>query len=262
MGNLSGHMIIKNGLIYDYPFVESCLSMLPICDEFVIVDGCSKDGTYERLLELREQSEKIVILQCSWEKQHYSVLADLTNIAIENCHCKYHCQIQADEVLHEKYYDKIREIITQEFDFAIIGLLHFYGSFHKVYRKGMFIDETIRIGRRSLYPRLRSIADAFSFGFPDGECNDLKEIRATDVKFHHYGYVRKPRALLEKQDALLKLFTVDRDSLFTKGEQRGNINWNDKHDVESLDDYTDTHPSILLRWIEERELLVETGSLV
>jgi hypothetical protein len=261
MGNMSGHMIIKNGVKYDYPFVAACLSVLPICDEFIVVDGYSQDGTYEQLLELRAQNDKITVLQRHWEKEHFSVLADLTNVAIENCRCTHHFQIQADEILHEKYHDRIRNLITQEFDFVLMGLLHFYSGFSKVYRQGVFIDETIRIGRRSLYPRLCSIADAFSFGFPVGGLDDLKEIRMLDVKVHHYGYVRKPRALLEKQDALLKLFSTERDPLFTKGEQRGNIDWNDKYDVESLDDYTDTHPAPLLKWVEERKLLVENGTL-
>ena len=42
---ISGFMIVKDVLRQGYPFVEAIASALPICDEFLISDGYSTDGT-------------------------------------------------------------------------------------------------------------------------------------------------------------------------------------------------------------------------
>ena len=42
---VSGFTFIRNALKYDYPIVEAILSILPICDEFIIAVGNSDDDT-------------------------------------------------------------------------------------------------------------------------------------------------------------------------------------------------------------------------
>jgi hypothetical protein len=39
---VSGFTFIKNAVKYDFPFIESVNSILPICDEFIIVHGDSE----------------------------------------------------------------------------------------------------------------------------------------------------------------------------------------------------------------------------
>jgi glycosyltransferase involved in cell wall biosynthesis len=263
MSTLSGHMIVKNGIKYDYPFIESCLSILPICEEFVFVEGTGEDGTYEKLLELRQQYPKIKVIRQSWEKMHYTVLSDLTNVAIENCTSEYHFQIQADEVIHEKYLRQIKEaVVAHNFDYALLGVLHFYGSFRKVYKPGVFYDSFVRMGRRSAYPHLCSHGDAMSLGFPQADPYHYQSLDLRNVLVHHYGYVRKPSCLINKQDEAIKWWGIqERDPLFEKGLERGNINWSDKHSDSALNSYTESHPSVLIDWIAERERMVEEGIL-
>lgn len=197
MSTLSGHMIIKNGVKFDYPFIESCLSILPICDEFIFVEGKSDDTTYEKLLELKDKHpEKIKVFREPWEKKHWSVLSDLTNKAIEYCSCDYHLQIQGDEVIHEKYHERIKHIIKADYDFVFFGVLHFFSDFNTVYKDKVYYDKYIRLAKRSLYPNIRSYDDAMSLGrFADAHYNVG---HFDDVKVHHYGYVRDPRALIDK----------------------------------------------------------------
>ena len=42
---LSGYTYVRNGIQLDYPFVESIKSVLPICDEFIVVLGDSHDSS-------------------------------------------------------------------------------------------------------------------------------------------------------------------------------------------------------------------------
>lgn len=255
-------MIVKNGIKYDYPFQESCLAALPMCDEFIFVEGQGDDGTYEAMLEIQKKHPKVKIIRHPWEKKHYSVLADLTNVAIEHCTCDYHFQIQADEAIHERYHGSIRACLERDFDYAYLGVLHFYGSYEKVLKAGVYYDRFIRLAKRSTYPTMRSCGDAMSLGCPDSDSALMKCADLDDLKVHHYGYVRTPKLLIAKQDEVVKWWGIqERDKLFEKGLERGQINWSDKFSDQQLDVYKGGHPHVLQAWIAQRRPLVENGSL-
>lgn len=65
---ISGFMIVKNVLKQGYPFVEAIASALPICDEFLISDGYSTDGTFEILKRISSLNKKIRIFRYNWPK--------------------------------------------------------------------------------------------------------------------------------------------------------------------------------------------------
>ena len=46
---ISGYTYVRNGIEMDYPVVESIKSVLPICDEFIVVLGDSQDTTREAI---------------------------------------------------------------------------------------------------------------------------------------------------------------------------------------------------------------------
>jgi hypothetical protein len=98
---ISAFMIVKNVLKQGYPVVESIASTLPICDEFLISDGYSTDGTFELLQKLEKLNKKIKISQIPWVKKNLSVLADVSNQLRKQCTSDYLFYIQAAEVVHE-----------------------------------------------------------------------------------------------------------------------------------------------------------------
>lgn len=263
MATLSGHLIIKNGVKYDYPFIEAILSALPMCDEFVVVEGKSEDSTWDELLKLKEQYPKIKLVQENWEKKHYSVLADMTNIAIEHCTCDYHYQIQADEGLHQKYYKPIRHAIERGKDFYKLGVYHFFSNFETIYKEGVFYDKFIRIAKRNIYPNMMSEGDAMGLGCPNYDSSRLThEDISNEVKVHHYGYVRKPKALIEKQDMFVKWWGIQElDQYLEDGRNNGKINWHQKQSKDRLRPFTSTHPKPYRKWINHRKTMVQTGTV-
>jgi len=48
---ICGHLTITNPLTYGYPFIESIKSFLEFCDEIIVVDGGSTDGSLELITE-------------------------------------------------------------------------------------------------------------------------------------------------------------------------------------------------------------------
>ncbi len=79
---ISGFTIVRNGNYYAYPYKEAILSVLPLCDEFVVNVGISDDGTLEDIKALG--SVKIKIIEREWDmsiRESGRVLSIETNIA-------------------------------------------------------------------------------------------------------------------------------------------------------------------------------------
>ena len=257
-------MIVKNGVKYDYPFIESCLSILPICDEFVFLEGFGEDGTFEKLCELQKQHpKKIRIHRMEWKSEHFSVLPDMTNHCIELSQCDYHFQIQADEIVHEKYHGRIKQLTETGMDCFMFGVKHFFSSFDKIYQPGVFYDKFMRMAKKDKYPGILSHGDAMSLGCPNTDPNQFKHYDASEVvEVYHYGYVRKPAALIQKQIQMTRWWGYhDLDPYLQNGLDSGTIKWNDKHPEEQLRPFKGTHPAVLHEWAKERNLLVSEGKV-
>ena len=108
-------MNVRNVLSQGYPFVQSIVAALPICKEFVISDGYSNDGTFETLKALRDKYPKIDLVRLHWETSFINtrfgeVIAKTANQTRELCSGKYLFYVQANEVVHEKSIDSIKEL--------------------------------------------------------------------------------------------------------------------------------------------------------
>src|SRR3990167_10420237 len=64
---ISGYTTTFNAVNMGYPFTESIKSLCGFCDEVVVVDGCSTDGTYEELEALMKQYPQIQVYQNEWD---------------------------------------------------------------------------------------------------------------------------------------------------------------------------------------------------
>ena len=267
MNNLTGNMIIKNGIKFDYPFIESCLSILPICDEFVFVEGNGDDGTYEKLVELQKQYPKIKVYRHTWPEctSGGTVLADMTNIAIEKSNSKFYLNIQADEAINEENCKKIAGLCQRDdWDCVQFGIYHFFSNFETVYKPGVFYDTLFRLARRSLYPSYKSMGDAMALGETSDEVRKNLRIKLRpDIKMFHLGYCRFSKNLIMKQREVVKYWgyngITDLDPFLENGDKTGTIKWSDKHGPEKLEKFTGYHSTVFLKWIEERKEMVSKG---
>ncbi len=117
---ISGYTTTYN--IKGYPFVESIKSMLGFCDEVVIVDGCSDDGTYEVLEELAAADDRIQLYQNPWDFEEPGMDGMQKAFARALCSSPFLWQQDCDEVVHEKDYKKIK-LITKRFPVEV-DILH------------------------------------------------------------------------------------------------------------------------------------------
>ncbi|HLP51775.1 MAG TPA: hypothetical protein VK154_12895 [Chitinophagales bacterium] len=241
---VSGFTIVRNALKYDYPVVEAILSILPLCDEFIVSVGNSEDDTLALIQSIN--SPKIKIVQTVWDdnlRQGGKVLAIETDKAFAHIapDTDWAFYIQADEVVHEKYHDNIRAAMLQHKDNkAVDGLLfnylHFYGAYNYTADAYNWYRKEIRIVRKRT--NIYSHGDAQGFRKGAGEKLNVKQI---DAFVYHYGWVKDPQAQQRKQENFHKLWHDD-----TWVEQ--NVVKATEYDygiIDSLKKFEGTHPAII-----------------
>lgn len=248
---VSGFTIIRNAVKNDYPVVEAITSVLPICDEFVVAVGKSDDATYELIKNI--PSDKIRIIETVWDDtlreggRTFALETDKAYQAIspDTEWCFY---IQADEVLHEKYYDIVRDaMIRFKDDKSVDGLLfnykHFYGSYDYVGESWQWYRREIRI--------IRNDKNIFSYKDAQGfrkKPNQKLNVKLIDAYIYHYGWVKDPSLMQKKINNWYKFY---RDDSWINNHVIPDQEF-DYGNVSSLELFTGSHPEVMLPRIERK----------
>lgn len=240
---VSGFTIVRNAIKYDYPIKEAILSILPLCDEVVVAVGNSEDDTLNLIRSIN--SNKIKIIETVWDdtlREGGKVLAVETNKAFDaiSKESDWAIYIQADEIMHEKYYDNIRSaLINYQYDKNVDGLLfnytHFYGSYDYVGDSRRWYRKEIRIIKND--KAIRSYKDAQGFR-KNGKKLHVKPINAY---IYHYGWVKPPDAQQAKQKSFNKLW---HDDEWMK-KNISNSDFFDYSQIDSLAHFTGEHPKVM-----------------
>jgi hypothetical protein len=247
---VSGFTIARNVVKADYPLKEAVFSILPLCDEMVIAVGKSEDDTLDFVRSF--DSPKIKIIETEWDdtmRVGGKVLAVETNKAFDAVSeeadwCFY---IQADECLHESYYQSIREAMLKnlsdpEVDGLLFSYKHFYGSYDYIADSRNWYRNEIRIIRNN--KKIRSYKDAQGFRI-EGKKLRVKESGAC---IFHYGWVKHPEKQLDKLKQARKLWHSDE---FIQQEYADQSSF-DFSKVDSLQLFSGSHPMVMQERIQSK----------
>lgn len=255
---VSGFFIIRNGLQFDYPYLESLRSLLPLVDEVHVNVGIGNDSTLESLKRFaaEEGRGKVLLFESQWplddpeQRRGGRILSDQTNLALDRCTGDWCLYIQADEVLHEQDYPAIREAMRvglqrSDVDGLLFDYRHFYGSYDIVQDSRSAYRREVRAVKRS--SGARSVGDAQSFRLADG--SKPKVIRA-NARIFHYGWVRTPDAMKEKTAFMDSLYH-GKNSSQPDGTPATGANYRYKK-FWGLRRFTETHPQCMQPRIVEK----------
>ncbi len=239
---VSGFTFVRDAVRLDFPVRESVASILPICDEFVVNVGHSNDGTRELVESIEDP--KISVFESEWDPALFvkgAINAQQTNLALDRCTGDWCFYLQADEVVHESDLDLLRGCMERNTDRAEVeGLLfhyyHFWGSYDRYHTCHGWYDREIRIVRNHI--GIRSWKSAQSFRLSG------RKLRVVDTGAHiyHYGWVRHPTKMKQKQIALDSLHH-DKDWVNRKHpDPREGFDYGD---LSHLAVFSGTHPGVM-----------------
>jgi len=241
---VTGFTFIRNAIIYDYPVMEAILSVLPLCDDFVVAVGKSEDETLALISQI--DPNKIRIIETVWDDslreggqvlaietdKAYNAIADDTDWAF---------YIQGDEVLHEKYHEPIKKAMLKWKDHSgvdglLFDYLHFYGSYDYVGISDSWYPHEIRVIRKT--GKIYSYRDAQGFR---KENNCKLNVKSANACMYHYGWVKEPVAMERKQESFNKIW--HQDQWIEK-----NVSKSDAFDysgIDALNIFEGTHPAVM-----------------
>lgn len=260
---VSGFTLVRHGTKFDYPYLESLRSLLPLVDELIINVGIGEDTTYEALKTFarEEGNEKIVLFESHWplddpeKRRGGQILSEQTNLALDRCTGDWCIYLQADEVLHERDYQEIREKMEEllndpKTDGLLLQYIHFYGSFDVIrLGRGAYRREVRIIKRKS---GARSVGDAQSFRLAGG---GKPSVALLNAKIYHYGWVRPPEVMKEKTFFMDTLYHGEsKKSGSSAGETIPATGDNYRYKkIWGLFPFRGTHPSVMRMRIFEKK---------
>lgn len=204
---------IRNGFSYQYPFVESIKSVLPIVDEMIVVVGDSTDGTREAVEAIG--SSKIRIIDSVWDmelRKGGKIFAIQTNIGLLEAKGDWLLHIQADEVLHESEAEQIVKYMQiadkyNDIDGLLFPYYHFWGDYNHIRPTREVHHYEIRAFKpnRNVY----SYKDSQGFrkytsyeSYQNGEKGEKLRVLDCGVRIYHYSYCRNPKLMQQKSKYL------------------------------------------------------------
>jgi glycosyltransferase involved in cell wall biosynthesis len=251
MAEISGFTILRNGVKYDYPFVESIKSILPIVREMVVAVGKSEDETLKAVKAIR--SDKIRILKTVWDMKNNvkgSEFARQTNVALRECKYPWAFYLQADEVVHENDLETIINTVNKgnddpQVDAFSFRYIHFESCYD--YYNPFRYKRAVRIVRN--IPDIVSIKDAAEFGKTD---RSRLRVSESGARIFHYGWVKSPKVMLEKMKSFEKFW---HENDYVENKYAGQ----DEYDFRMLDvakRFKGAHPHIMQGRIKEWNLIL------
>ena len=247
---LSGYTVIRNARDLDYCVVECIQSMLPVCDEVLVCDSESTDGTFEMLTTWAKVERKLRVISRAWpnpkgDPQFFINWLNDTRQQVKHQMC---LELDADEILHESSYPEIRASADRQ-ECRSFHRLNFWGDAQHTCPPGVVCSDSVaRLGPSDLWQP------------SDAPCEH--EWQAEIVKqaypgpslvIGHYGFLRRREAFFAKSKVMHGGYFNTYDPRLAAAEQTGKpwhidgFEFNDK-----LIPFTGTHPRVALGWLKER----------
>lgn len=137
MINLSGYTFLRNATDLGYPWVEAILSVLPICDEFVIGlanDSADDTATWAKKLQAK-YPEKIRLFPFDWPAitNTGTSIGAAQTLVLRQCKGWYALVVQADELHHPDSLPTIQNIVKDaKYEAVSFPFLHLMNNCQEI----------------------------------------------------------------------------------------------------------------------------------
>ncbi|PWS31090.1 glycosyl transferase [Pedobacter paludis] len=259
---VTGFTFIRNAITNDYPIKEAILSVLPLCDDFIIALGNSNDETSELVKSI--DPNKINTIDTVWDETQREggrVFADETNkaLALIPVDSDWMIYIQGDEAIHEDYLPLIKkemelELNNNNVEALLLKYKHFYASYDYLAESRRWYRREVRIIKN--LPGVHSYRDAQGFRIKDRKL----KVKLIDAYIYHYGWVKPPKGLQGKVRNFNQYYQTEE----WIEENYPVQNTFDMHNADRLVHFKGTHPKVMqpriasANWKFEQDLTKQT----
>lgn len=252
--SISGYTFVRNAVKLGYPLKESISSILDLVDEFVIAycPGDEGDNTLEVIKSIK--TDKIKLIEAKWEPQRFkknTLYSYLSDIAKNECKGAWLFYLQVDEVVHEKFIPVIKKACEKytrnsEIEGFLFNYKHFWGDYDHCFTHHGWYPREIRIIRN--LPEIHSWRDAQSFRryntfeattdyYLTKEHTYKLKVVLLPAEIYHYGWVRPPQTMADKQNRMRKTWDGSLENKFESEFDYGPLN--------KVPEFTETQPAVM-----------------
>ena len=135
---ISGYTTTLNCITHNYPWKECIKSMLGFCNEVIVVDGGSDDGTWDTLQKWSEEESRLKVhkKERNWDHPRFAVFDGAQKAHARSlCSSEFCWQQDADEVVHEDDYNKVINLcrsFPNVVDLVSLPVVEYWGGKEKV----------------------------------------------------------------------------------------------------------------------------------
>jgi hypothetical protein len=260
---ISGFTCIRNNFILDYCVKETIESMLPICEEVVVSEGESTDGTREWLDDWARHESKLRIITYTWPnpKDDPRYCNKWLDHAQANLRYPMKLEADADEIIDPKSYPAILKAAEYGASRWFKRINFWRDSQHYAPAGHLVGSHVVRLCPTNVW----MCSDE---GHPEGEpeCR----VRAgwppeaysdNSLRILHYGFLR--RNYIKKARAVLEIAAGSMDQRLEESERNGTPwqDWwtfeepqgEDRHIVRApVLEFKEIHPDLIQPWLLQR----------
>ncbi len=248
MTTLGGNVCIRNGFRLDYPWREAVRSLLPVCDEVVICDCDSDDGTREHINNWAVAEPKITVVNFPWSNpiNDNQWWPTWVNYARQHLSTEMHIQLDGDEILHEEDYKKIAKARDAKATLFCKRFNFWSDAQHLIPEGHCCGTKVLRIA-----PTNMPIPSDYPY---EPAAATMKQAVDSDIRVYHYGFLRHREAFFLKAKEVQRIWVNSYDPRLEKAEKfegdwmrmPGVTGWEN-----DLVPYTGNHPKAIHQWLLE-----------
>jgi glycosyltransferase involved in cell wall biosynthesis len=247
---LSGLVLTRNCVVNDYAYIQAIQSLLPVCDEVVVSDSDSTDGTLEVLNAWAAEEPKIRVVNYPWPdpKGEMGWFVKWINHGRSHVKAPMMLQLDADEVLSDEPSTKAAIELTVSIRGAIaFDRINFVRDAHSVIPEGECCGRwVVRLGPSHLH-------------WVSDEPHKPGEVPLLDMahlehgaKIFHLGFLRKREAFFRKAQVVGTAFFNEYDQRLKRSELSGDHAFSEFPWWNRLTVYHGYFPLSVRAWLKER----------
>lgn len=253
---ISGYVMVRNGVSLDYCFAEAISSLAPVCDEVVVCDSDSTDGTREVLLNMVQTFGHMRVINKPWTDPvgRPTWWVEWINWTRERLSYDHQLQLDADEVIGPESYPRIRRALEHS-ECLWFKRLNFWKSAQTIAPSGPggigIGDGVARFGPTNLYmPSDEPLT-------PEPPIRVRAGMRTSpNLLIYHYGFLRRNDALIAKVRACLKFWFNAKDERIERADRENRLVTECVDITVPLIAFKGQHPPVALPWLRERNYKV------